>query len=75
MTAAITKLNLAGRVVTDRLVRLLSTRGYAFNSTADFETVKEIKENCCFVSYDKKKDMKLSEETTLLDVNYKLPDG
>lgn len=69
------RLNLAGRHVTKYLVKLLSMRGYAFNSTADFETVREIKEQLCFVSYDRHKDRKLAEETTLLDKDFKLPDG
>lgn len=48
--------------------------GYAFNSSADFETVKEIKEHLCYVSYDIEKDKKLALETTLLDKEYTLPD-
>ena len=69
------RLNLAGRHVTKYLVKLLGMRGYAFNSTADFEVVREIKEQCCFISYDRFKDRKLAEETTLLDKEFKLPDG
>jgi len=69
------RLNLAGRHVTKYLVKLLGMRGYAFNSSADFETVREIKEQMCFVSYDRHKDRKLAEETTLLDKEFKLPDG
>jgi len=71
---AIKRLNLAGRHVTNYLVRLLMLRGYAFNSSADFETVREIKEQMCFVSYDPAKDRKLANETTLLDKEYVLPD-
>ena len=41
---AVRRLNLAGRHVTNYLVRLLMQSGYAFNSTADFETVRDIKE-------------------------------
>ena len=48
--------------------------GYAFNSSADFETVRDIKEQLCFVSYDINKDRKLANETTLLDKEYNLPD-
>jgi len=69
------RLNLAGHKVTDYLVRLLGNRGYAFNSTADFEVVREIKEQCCFVSYNKEKDSKLAKETTLHDKDFQLPDG
>ena len=68
------RLNVAGRHVTNNLVKLLGQRGYAFNSTADFEVVREIKEQCCFVSYDRLKDEKLAEETTLLDKEIRLPD-
>ena len=70
----IQRLNLAGRHITKYLVKLLTLRGYAFNSSADFETVREIKESTCFVSYDPVKDKKLANETTLLDMEYTLPD-
>jgi len=38
------RLDVAGRDVTKYLIKLLLLRGYAFNRTADFETVREIKE-------------------------------
>jgi actin-related protein 2 len=57
------------------LIKLLLRRGYAFNRTADFETVRQIKENLCYVSYDLELDNKLAEETTVLVENYTLPDG
>lgn len=50
-------------------------RGYAFNSTADFETVREIKEKFCFVSGNLEQDRKLSKETTCLEKEYRLPDN
>ena len=50
------RLNLAGRHVTTYLVKLLGMRGYSFNSTADFEIVREIKDQMCFISYDRHKD-------------------
>lgn len=69
------RLNVAGRHITDYLIKLLLIRGYAFNSSADFETVREIKEQLCYVSYDLKKDRKLAQETTVVDKEYRLPDG
>ena len=45
-------------------------RGYAFNRTADFETVREIKEKLCYVSYDLDLDTRLAEETTVLVETY-----
>ena len=37
--------------------------------------VREIKEQLCYVSYDLKKDRKLAQETTVVDKEYRLPDG
>ncbi|KAF7794981.1 hypothetical protein EIP86_006124 [Pleurotus ostreatoroseus] len=69
------RLDIAGRDVTRYLIKLLLMRGYAFNRTADFETVREIKEKLCYVSYDLDLDTRLSEETTVLVESYTLPDG
>jgi len=40
----IKRLDVAGRHITKYLIKLLLLRGYAFNRTADFETVRQIKE-------------------------------
>lgn len=69
------RLDVAGRDVTRNLIALLLRRGYALNRTADFETVRQIKEKLCYVSYDLSLDQKLSEETTVLVESYTLPDG
>lgn len=69
------RMNVAGRHVTSYLVDLLLRRGYAFNRTADFETVREIKEDLCYVSVDYKREVQLAEETTILMKQYTLPDG
>ncbi|KAK7685752.1 Arp2/3 complex subunit, actin nucleation center [Cerrena zonata] len=69
------RLDIAGRDVTRYLIKLLLMRGYAFNRTADFETVREIKEKFCYVSYDLDLDTRLAEETTVLVESYTLPDG
>lgn len=50
-------------------------RGYAFNRTADFDTVRQIKEKLCYVAIDIDAERKLALETTCLMENYTLPDG
>ncbi|KAH7577169.1 hypothetical protein JRO89_XS01G0215300 [Xanthoceras sorbifolium] len=69
------RMNVAGRHITSYLVDLLSRRGYAMNKNADFETVREIKEKLCYISYDYKREYQLGLETTILVKNYTLPDG
>jgi len=69
------RLDVAGRDVTRYLIKLLLLRGYAFNRTADFETVRQIKEKLCYVGYDLQLETKLAQETTVLVENYTLPDG
>jgi len=69
------RLDVAGRDVTRYLIRLLLLRGYTFNRTADFETVRQIKEKLCYVGYDLKLEKQLSLETTVLVEPYVLPDG
>ena len=71
----IKRLDIAGRHITDYLIRLLQIKGYAFNSTADFEVVRELKEKYCFVSCDINSDRKLDFETTYYNSYTKLPDG
>jgi actin-related protein 2 len=69
------RLDVAGRDITRYLIKLLLLRGYAFNRTADFETVRQIKEKLCYVGYDLDLEKKLALETTVLVEPYTLPDG
>jgi len=71
----IKRLNVAGRHITRYLIKLLQVRGYAFNRSADFETVRQIKEKVCYVGYDLAVEKQLALETTCLVQNYTLPDG
>ncbi|KAJ3160658.1 Actin- protein 2 [Geranomyces michiganensis] len=69
------RLDVAGRDITRYLIKLLLLRGYAFNRTADFETVRELKEKLCYIGYDLDLEQKLANETTVLVEQYTLPDG
>ena len=69
------RLDVAGSDITRRLIELLLLRGYSFNRTADFETIKEMKEKFCYIGYDMETENKLATETTVLMKTYELPDG
>jgi len=69
------RLDIAGRDITKYLIKLLLLRGYAFNQTADFETVRMMKEKLCYVAYNVEAEERLAQETTCLVENYTLPDG
>eukprot|EP00898_Chlorokybus_atmophyticus_P005748 jgi/Chlat1/6174/Chrsp41S09036 len=69
------RLNIAGRHTTTHLIDLLLRRGYAFNRSADFETVRQIKEELCYVAADYERELQLARDTTVVLKSYTLPDG
>ncbi|CAK9799922.1 Actin-related protein 2 [Anthophora plagiata] len=69
------RLDIAGRDITMYLIKLLLLRGYAFNHSADFETVRMLKEKLCYIGYNIETEEKLALETTVLVESYTLPDG
>nr|WOD57885.1 Arp2D2 [Drosophila kanapiae] len=69
------RLNIAGRDITSHLTNLLQRRGYALNHSADFETVRILKEKLCYIGYDLDMEQRLALETTVLLESYTLPDG
>ena len=72
---SIRRLDVAGRHLTEYMIKLLLLRGYTFNRTADFEVVREIKEKVCYVGYDLALEKKLALETTTVVQSFTLPDG
>eukprot|EP00900_Chrysochromulina_parva_P021842 jgi/Chrpa1/4291/Chrysochromulina_OHIO_Genome00014303-RA len=72
---SIRRLDIAGRHLTEYMIKLLQLRGYTFNRSADFELVREIKEKVCYVGYDLALEKKLALETTTVVQTFTLPDG
>ncbi|KAI7840962.1 hypothetical protein COHA_005191 [Chlorella ohadii] len=69
------RLNVAGRHITAYLADLLTRRGYSFNRSADFDTVRQIKERLCFMAFDLEQEIQLARDTTCTTESYTLPDG
>ncbi|SBT75332.1 actin-related protein, putative [Plasmodium ovale] len=74
ITNTITRTDVAGRDITTYLSYLLRKNGHLFNTSAEMEVVKNMKENCCYVSFNMSKE-KNSAEKALTTLPYILPDG
>jgi len=68
------KMEIAGRVLTNYLQKLLLEMGESFTSSAELEIVRDIKEKLCYVAQNYEEEKAAANSSSEADKQYTLPD-
>jgi actin-related protein len=71
---AVEKMDIAGRVLTEYMQKLLQESGESFTSSAEMEIVRDIKEKLCFVAENYEQQDKAAQSSSDEDKTYVMPD-
>jgi len=72
---AVERLDLAGRDLTEYMMKILTERGHSFSTSAEQEIVRDMKEKLCYIPVDFEAELARARESSEMEKTYELPDG
>jgi actin-related protein len=76
MPHGIMRMNLAGRDLTEYMMKLLGERGAALTTSGEREIARDVKEKCCYIAEDFDAEVeKAASGADGIELTYEMPDG